>query len=441
MTRRIGLIGALCVACGNDPSGTGSSESSGSSSGADETSSSSTTMVMTTTPPTTTMTTQPPDTGEESSSGEPPCTDPYMQGELERHPLYQLEEGAPTIFTDIGVIAGDVYLAGSAAQSPDEPRVATLYIIGLNGLEEALVGDAMHDVEVDRLAISADAMSSRMITQIDGSTVEVRDPGDFFNVTGTYQEMGARTRLFDAVILDDAIWGVGYAAGMLNNYGLVAQSLDGGVTWMMTSTFDLGPDQAAEARAVAYHEAADSLVIAGIAADADLVLGWHVRVGALANPSDTEVLETIAEGSARTVEVSGDAIYVGGDVGGSWRVRMAPSIGEDFVDLDDGSAITATKSSVVDLAVGPGGELFALGAVTDEKTNQTLMVLRMCADPSLGQACWVTLIEPDQLFVGESTYPTRLLVDEDGVWITGSVVDMDEELGNEGALFRLACEE
>ncbi|HWB80681.1 MAG TPA: hypothetical protein VG755_37215, partial [Nannocystaceae bacterium] len=84
MTRRFGLFVALCVACGNDPSGTGESESSSTSSGGEESSTSSTTMVMTTTPPTTTMTvtTAPPDTGE--STGEPQCSDPFTMGELER---------------------------------------------------------------------------------------------------------------------------------------------------------------------------------------------------------------------------------------------------------------------------------------------------------------------------------------------------------------------
>src|SRR5262245_11292446 len=129
MTRRFGLFVALCVACGNEGSGTGESESTSTSSGGEESSTSSTTMVMTTTPPTTTMTatTTPPDTGE--STGDPPCTDPFTMGDFDRAELYQLEEGAETIFTDIGTIAGDIYLAGSAAQEAGGIRLATTYVL------------------------------------------------------------------------------------------------------------------------------------------------------------------------------------------------------------------------------------------------------------------------------------------------------------------------
>lgn len=440
MTRRFGLIVALCVACGNEPSGTGESESGSTSSGGEESSTSSTTMAMTTMPPTTTMTvtTTPPDTGE--STGDPPCNDPFTMGELDRAELYQLEEGAETIFTDIGTISGDIYLAGSAAQTAGGDRLATFYILDpINGVTEALLGEGMSDVEVDRLAIAPSGTASRMITQIDGNAVEVRNPGDFFNVTGTYQEMGARTRFFDAVMLDDmTIWGVGYVEGMMANQGLVAQSTDGGATWMMTSTFELAADFAAEARAVAYHAGADALVISSLAADADNVPNWHVRAGLIAQPDSTEELESILDGNARAVEVIGDDIFVAGDVMGVWHIRHTSAIGVDFEPFDVGGGFDAMKSTVADLAQGPNGELFAVGTV-DTEEGQTLMVARMCADPSLGSDCWQTIIEPDQMFVGESTFPRRAMANEEGLYIVGSVIDIDEDIGNEGALFRLAC--
>lgn len=397
-------------------------------------------MVMTTTPPTTTMTatTAPPDTGE--STGEPQCSDPFTMGELDRAELYQLEEGAETIFTDIGTISGDIYIAGSAAQTAGGVRLATWYILDpINGVTEALLGEGDTDVEVDRLAIAPSGTASRVITQTGGDTVEVRNPGDFFNVSGTYQEMGARTRLFDAVMLDDmTLWGVGYVEGMMANEGLLAQSTDGGATWMLTSTFELVAGVAAEARAVAYHPGADALVLTALAADADEVLNWHVRTGLIAQPDSTEELETIPEGTARAVEVIGDDIYVAGDVQGVWHIRHTSAIGVDFEPFDVGGRFDATKSTVYDLAQGPGGELFAAGTV-DTEDGQTLMAVRMCADPSLGSDCWETIIAPDQMFVGESTFPRRVMASADALYVVGSVVDIDEDIGNEGALFRLAC--
>ncbi|HWB81270.1 MAG TPA: hypothetical protein VG755_40185, partial [Nannocystaceae bacterium] len=336
---------------------------------------------------------------------------------------------------------GDIYLAGSAAQTADGNRLATFYILDpINGVTEALLGEGMTDVEVDRLAIAPDGTASRMITQIDGNTVEVRNPGDFFNVSGTYQEMGARTRFFDAVMLDDmTIWGVGAVEGMMGaNQGLVAQSIDGGATWTLTSTFELAADVAAEARAVAYHAGADALVIAALAADADMVLNWHVRAGLIAEPDTTQELETIPEGTARAVEVVGDEIYVAGDVMGVWHIRRTSAIGVDFEPFDVGGGFDATKSTVYDLAQGPNGELVAVGTV-DTEEGQTLMVARMCADPSMGMDCWQTIIAPEQMFVGESTFPRRAMINDEGLYIVGSVVDIDEEIGNEGALFRLAC--
>jgi hypothetical protein len=438
MTRKFGLIVSLCIACGKGGSSDGSDESSSSTSGAEEsTTSSSTTMAMTTTPPTTTATTSPPDTGE-MSTGEPPCTDPFTMGELDRAALYQVEEGADTQFVDIGVILNDRYVAASAAQVAGDIRLATLLIQNINGLEEALLGEGTMDVEVDRLAINATADGSRMITQTDGTTVEIRDPGDFFNVSGTYQEMGARTRFFDATWVGTDLWGVGFAEGMMANYGLVAQSTDGGMTWMMTSTFEIVAGQAAEAHAVAYHANADALVIAALAADADVMPNWHVRAGLIAQPDSTEVLETIVGGNAKAVEVIGDDIYVAGDVMGVWHIRHAPAIGMPFEPFDSGGAGLGMTSTVVDLAQGPNGELFALGT-TDTEAGATLMVVRMCADPSMGTDCWQTIVEPEQDFVGESTFPRRMLIDDEGLWIVGSVVDVDEDIGHEGAFFHLGC--
>jgi hypothetical protein len=435
------MLASLCIAaCGKDPSGTGSSESSGSSSGAEESSTSSSTTVMTTSPPTTSMTTaMTTDESLDSSTGEPECTDPFGQGVLQRFAKLQLLEEAPAYFTDIGTILGDRYIVGAAAPGPDDPLAPTLFIVGMNTVDMALMNEADEDTIVDRLWIDAAGTGSRVFTQTLGSTVEVIDPGDFFNVVGTYQEMEAPTRIIDVVEADGALWGVGTATGMVEDRWLLARSDDLGASWTTQQTFELDADQPAVARAVGYHEGASALILAGTASDAEQISNWHTRVALLAEAADSEALDTVANGNARAIEIIGDSIVVAGDVEGIWRVRMAPSVGMPFDDLDDGTGFEQAKSSAVDLAQGPNGELFALGSADDDPEHG-LLVLRMCADPTLGPACWTTLIEPFQAYVGEDNRPTRMMVDEDGVWMVGSIVDTDDHLGAEAYLFHFGCE-
>ncbi|MBC8074327.1 MAG: hypothetical protein IAG13_38765 [Deltaproteobacteria bacterium] len=433
--RRLGMIAALCVACGDEPSGTGSSESSGSSSSGEESSSSSTTVVMTTMPPTTTMTTA---VDSESSTGEPPCTDPFTQGEFDRYAKYQQEEGAATFFTDIAVIDGDRYLVGASAPFPDEPLAATLFIIGQFEIMPTLFNAPQEDAIVDRLWVDAAQIQSRVFTQNAAGAVEIYNPGDFFNVTGTYQELEAATRLVDVVEQGGVMWAVGSVEGLAGEEWLLARSDDLGATWMMQESFALADGEDAEAHAVAYHPGADAVVITGIASDVGAVQNWHTRVAVAADATESEAIDTVANGNATAVEVLGEAVVVAGDVDGLWRVRMAPSIGAPFEDLDDGTAFDAVKSQVVDLAQGPDGQLFALGTVTDDD-QQTLLTLRMCSDISLGAACWTTLVEPLQVFVGENHFPRRLLIDELGVWMVGMTNNTTDELGPEGFVFRFAC--
>jgi hypothetical protein len=392
-------------------------------------------MVMTTMPPTTTVTTA---DDSESSTGEPPCTDPFTQGEFDRYAKFQQEQGAATYFNDIAVIDGDRYLAGAAAPFADDPLAATMFMIGQFEIMVTQSNAPQEDTIVDRLWVDAAQTESRLFTQNAAGAVEIFDPGDFFNITGTYQEMEATTRLVDAVERDGAMWAAGSVEGVESEEWLLARSDDLGATWMLQERFALAAGEDSEAHALAYHDGAEAIVIVGIASGADQVQSWHTRVALAADATESESLDAVPNGNATSVEVLGDAIVVAGDVDGLWRVRVAPSVGAPFEDLDDGSAYDALKSQVVDLAQGPDGQLFALGTVTDEDM-QTLLTLRMCSDITLGADCWTTLVEPLQVFVGENVFPRRLMIDDVGVWMVGSVNNITDDTGHEGFVYRYAC--